>query len=63
MLSIKDKQFIALLLRSPDTGDGWRNVSKIVWPLVTVFAHQELIETKEGAVRLSALGKTVITYI
>ena len=60
----KAMSFLKLLLRSPDIGEGWRNVSASVWPLVLAFPHQELLETKDGnAVRLSERGLTVVDYI
>lgn len=60
----KQADFLRLLLRSPDCGDGWRKVSTMCWFLVRNFPHQELIETKdENMVRLSESGKTVVEYL
>jgi hypothetical protein len=66
--SIPQKSLVALLMRSPDIGQGWRNVSKMVMPLVTEFNDQTLIEwTKEddgsGRVRLTEKGETVAPYL
>jgi hypothetical protein len=68
MISIDSRQFLRLLLRSPDLGDGWRRVSKMVWPLVEEFTEQDLIEKLEsdeggGNVRLSQKGQAVIEYV
>lgn len=64
-LSQQDKNFLALILRSPNIGDGWRQVSKTLWPLVDMFGRQELIEINkdELRIRLSETGKIVIDYI
>ncbi len=60
----KDLGFLKLLLRSPDVGDGWRNVSATVWPLVAGFSHPELIRVRNGnQVKLSERGLTVVDYI
>ena len=68
MISDQDKDFIRLLLRSKDTGDGWRNVSKQVWPLVEQFGEQRLLEKQagedgSGKVRLTDNGQTVAEYL
>jgi hypothetical protein len=66
-LSDQEKSFILLLQRSPDRGDGWRTVSKMVWPLVTEFTCPELIELAPlgdaGSVRLTDTGNTVAAYL
>lgn len=63
-LSDKDVSFLKLILRSKDVGDGWRNVSAAVWPLVTEFPHPELIRVRNGnQVRLSRRGMIVADYI
>lgn len=60
----KDMSFLKLLMRSPDVGDGWRNVSAVVWPLVAGFKHPELIRMRNGnQVKLSDRGLTVVEYI
>lgn len=67
-MSDRAKQFLRLLLRSPDRGDGWRLVSKMVWPLVQDFEHPELIEFIQdpdgtNRVRLTERGKIVADYV
>jgi hypothetical protein len=64
----KEINFIKLILRSPDSGDGWRNVSIMLWRLVEDFDKKELIENEQyadgsGRVRLSPLGLSVVNYI
>jgi hypothetical protein len=60
----KSKGFLRLLLRSKDLGDGWRQVSNIIWPLVIDFPHIELLEIKDNnMVRLSERGLIVVDYI
>lgn len=65
MISDNSRSFLKLLLRSPDRGDGWRAVSEGVWPLVTGFKEQELLELDTDAkrVRLSPSGQTVAEYL
>lgn len=56
--------FLKLIIRSADTGDGWRNVSAQVWPFVKEFKHQDLIELRgDDQVRLSARGLVIADYI
>lgn len=64
MIPEKDKEFIKLIVRSPDRGDGWRNVSDVVWPLVEAFSVSALIEVdKENKrIRLTQEGVTFVTY-
>lgn len=64
MISTQDKQFLQLLKRSPDRGDGWRSVSKTCWPLVEDFKTPELIEIdKENMrVRLTEAGSNVVMF-
>lgn len=63
----RDKSFLQLLMRLPDTGDGWRQVSEILWPLVARFSAPELLEcdrqTQGGRVRLSENGLLVTKYL
>lgn len=59
-----DVAFLKLIIRSADTGDGWRNVSTQLWPLVEKFKHQDLIELRGGnQVRLSSRGLVIADYI
>lgn len=64
-LSPSDKDFIRLILRSPDRGEGWRSVSKVCWPLVTGFSKPELIDVDQmgSCVRLTPEGEIVATYL
>jgi hypothetical protein len=66
-LTDREKGFLSLILRSPDQGDGWRNVSAVVWPLVAEFKRQELIEIQycgdDRHVRLTPEGNTVAKYL
>jgi hypothetical protein len=60
-----DKKMIRLLLRSKDNGNGWRNVSNAVWPLIERIKAKELfeIEESEKRIRLSTEGKIVAKYL
>jgi hypothetical protein len=62
-LSAKGRSFLALIMRSPDLGDGWRSVSTQVWPLVEAFEAQDLIEKGNLTVRLSEKGQAVAQYV
>lgn len=68
-LSDKQVNFIRLLLRSEDKGEGWRFVSDGLWPFVTetVAEHPELYERKKvdevGMIRLTERGLIVSEYI
>jgi hypothetical protein len=58
-------------MRSPNTGDGWKTVSRVLWRLVDDFGRPELIEVdkftaeseKAGRVRLSEAGKIIAKYL
>lgn len=65
MINTQDKNFLALISRSPDEGDGWRSVSDVCWKLVEQFKSPELIEIdKENRrVRPTAEGDVVIRYL
>jgi hypothetical protein len=65
MMGDRDKQFLRLLLRSPDHGDGWRMVSDVCWQLVEDFQSPELIEIDKigKRIRLTENGKLVASYI
>lgn len=59
---------LKLIMRSPDKGKGWRNVSSTCWPLVEKFTKPELIETVKnedggGMVRLSDRGSVLADYL
>lgn len=66
-LTWEQENFLALLLRSPDAGDGWREVSSWVWQVVEHFGRKELLEVEKredgGRIRLSERGKIVVDYI
>ena len=67
-LTVRERRFIALVLRSPDEGDGWRAVSSVLWTIVEEFTRPELIEAEPapeggGRVRLTETGKTVARYL
>jgi len=67
-LSDDDINFIRLVQRSPDRGDGWRSVSALLWRMVEGFARQELIERERnedgtGRVRLNERGNIVAEYL
>jgi hypothetical protein len=59
-----DRAMLALITRSPDVGDRWRQVSTVLWPLVTKL-HPELRELDEEnlRVRLSADGEVVVRHM
>ena len=61
----RDQDFIRLIRRSPDRGDGWRSVSEMLWSLVEGFGDQSLIETDvaERKVRFSDRGAVVAEYL
>jgi hypothetical protein len=62
---LRNKSFMQLIARSPDIGDGWRQVSKTLWPLVESFKSAELIETASAThrVRFSEAGLHVARYL
>lgn len=61
-LTDRGKAFLALVMRSPDIGDGWRKVSQQVWPLVEAFEAPDLIEKGDMCVRLTEAGNTVFRF-
>lgn len=66
-MNISDKgiSFLKLVMRSPDIGDGWRNVSQTLWPLVASFENKELIDIdyEYSRIKLSDRGQVVCDYI
>lgn len=69
-ISDTQRNFIQLLLRSSDIGDGWRKVSNMLRPITeeTVQIHPELYETKEEEdgsfmIRLSERGAILGEYL
>lgn len=61
----KQKSMLRLIQRSPDIGEGWRQVSKLLWRLVVDQGHPELTEldAEHMRVRLTAEGETVMRYM
>lgn len=64
-LTTMERDFLALVQRSPDIGDGWRQSGKMLWPTISGFSRPELIEIDEDKlrVRLSEAGRTVARYL
>lgn len=64
MICQQDKNFLRLIERSPDCGDGWRSVSAVVWPLVEQFETPELIEIDKPGMRVrpTESGQAVIDF-
>lgn len=62
MMNVGDAGFIRLLLRSPDDGDGWRNLSSACRPLIDAFTRKELLEIDAECqrVRLSEKGRRLL---
>lgn len=61
--------FIRLVMRSPDVGEGWRTVSKTLrkWAEDTVAKRPEIYEIKADGntlmLRLSERGKVLADYV
>jgi acetamidase/formamidase len=65
-LTPQQKSFVALIVRSEDKGDGWRQVSKAVWPLVAKAAlPTDLLEVDADTlrVRFTDAGNAVAAYV
>lgn len=65
-LNDNECNFVRLLLRSPDMGDGWRKVSETVRPLAVAATPTELFEMKEDdglKIRLTPVGQNVADYL
>lgn len=59
------KNVMRLIQRSPDVGDGWRQVSGALWRVVVANSHPDLTDLDEEMkrVRLTAEGETVMRYL
>lgn len=68
-LTQQQRDFLRLILRSPDVGDNWRSVSRMLTPVsqTMVAENPELFETedRDGVfhIRLSERGSVVIDYV
>lgn len=66
-LTDKQRQCIALLMRSPDEGDGWRKCSAVIWRGIVPMYPDDLVEKRPsddgGFVRLTERGKVVADYL
>jgi hypothetical protein len=66
-MSPKNEQMLALIMRSPDRGEGWRTVSAAVWPLVQDFpadlVELEPNENGGGRIRLNSDGHAVARHL
>jgi hypothetical protein len=59
------KIMLRLIERSPDTGDGWRPVSKPLWKHVLEQSHPDLteIDYENHRVRFTLEGTIVMKYL
>lgn len=64
-LTQQAKDTLRLIQRSPDVGDGWRNVSPRLRPNMTTWLRsaEELYEFNGERIRLSPEGRTVCRYL
>lgn len=64
-ISENQKIMLDLIQRSPDIGDGWRQVSDGLWGHVVEQAHPDLTEldTTTKRVRFTDEGITVMRYL
>lgn len=66
-LSENQTIFLKLVLRSSDAGDGWRNVSRVVWNVIKEQAESlpDLIEIDKDTfrLRLTKEGQIVVRYL
>jgi hypothetical protein len=64
--TVWDKAMLQLIACAPDEGDGWRNISRVVWDEVCGFKHNhpKLIAIRNGSqIRLTVKGKIVAEYL
>lgn len=64
MINQQEKDFLRLVGRSPDIGDGWRAVSNMLWPWVLKFDTPGLLELdhEKQRVRPTEKGQTLLDY-
>jgi hypothetical protein len=67
-LSQSQKDFLRLIMRSPDEGDGWRRVSRMLGPIVSKWTIPDLCEWEpnadgSGRIRFTDKGETVMEYL
>jgi uncharacterized protein (DUF736 family) len=64
VFSVRDIASFKLIQRSPDIGDGWRQVSDILWPHFSDL-RAELVERDQENKRLrfTARGLIIMDYI
>lgn len=67
-LTTEQKTSLQLIGRSPSDSDGWREVSKILMPLLRLTAPKELVVIEEhadgsGRVRLNSEGEIVLKWL
>lgn len=68
-LSQQQKDFLRLVLRSPDQGEGWRRVSKTLTPITQdmIATNPELFESETRDehffIRLSDRGSVLVDYL
>lgn len=64
MITDNQRTMLRLIERSPDVGDGWRQVSSVLWRHVLDQAHPDLTELdrRNLRVRLNEKGRTVLEY-
>jgi len=64
MLTENQISMLRLIHRSPDIGEGWRQVSSVLWPHVLKQRHPDLTEIDEPLlrVRITSEGEAVMRY-
>lgn len=58
------RDLLRLIQRSPDIGEGWRQVSQLLWPTVSGNCHPHLTEldAENRRIRITAEGETIVRY-
>lgn len=64
-LTQQAKDTLRLIARSPDVGEGWRNVNPVLRPNMTTWlkSAEELYEFDGQRIRLTHDGQTVVRYM